>query len=378
MPMPPILPTPHRSAARSAFTLIELLIVVIIIGIVIAITLPALGGARNASKQLASRNLARDLGASIAQFETDNRRLPGYFGAAEMGGMENAARGFTAMENALLELTGGVVDASDPSLSPSTLQVGPSSTLTVDVDLDLIGAGTGDNAGYYTPTAKNYIAQDGKIGGQQAGTSPAELPDLVDAFNSPFLLWMENPSAKNAPVLEPGATTGVGVPFSRVDSGSTMNDAARFYWNSNAGFLNSTKLGSLGRSQVRSGSNRYSLIGGGVSALDREKSLMGLLGNPSNANVGLKVNGIPVPPEETLPSAARGLFVIQSAGPDGVFVSSSDKGASRFPDPGSGSVIQYWLTWYELNGARILDENDKPTSVDIIEDFDDIVVSGGN
>ena len=154
-----------------------------------------------------------------------------------------------------------------------------------------------------------------------------------------------------------------------------MNDAARFYWNSNAGFLNSTKLGSLGRSQRSSGSDRYSLIGGGVTESDLEKSLMGLLGNPSNSNVGQ--NG--VAPRDTLPGAARGLFVIQSAGPDGMYVSSRDGGASRFPDPGTGSVIEYWRTWYvDMSGTRVTDENDKPSSVDIIEDFDDIIVSGGN
>ncbi len=361
MPMPF---KPHDPAARNAFTLIELLIVVIIIGIVIAITLPALGGARNASKQLASRNLARNLSGSIAQFETDNRRLPGYFGAAEMGGTENATRGFTTLENALLDLTGGIVDDPGPS---SVIAVGPGNTLTVLVDLELIGAGTGDNAGYFTPTAKNYIAQNGEDGGVQWGDqNHQDLPDLVDAFNSPFLLWMENPSAKNARVLEPGGS-GVGVPFARIDSGSAMNDAARFYWNSNAGFLKSDKLGSLGRSQVRAGSDRYSLIGEG--ALDREQSLIGLLGNPSNSDVGL--NG--VAPDETLPTAARGLFVIQSAGPDGVFVSSRDNGASRFD-----GIIEYWLTWYDPDETRIWDENDKPTNVDLIEDFDDILVSGGN
>lgn len=377
MPLPPMTnktnkmhkpSTSHRPAARIAFTLIELLIVIVIIGIVIAITLPALGGARNASKQLASRNLARDLSGAIAQYETDKRRLPGYFGAAEMGGPDNATRGFTTLENALLDLTGGMVDET----GPSTVTVGPGSSpsLTVYVDVDLIGAGTGDNAPYFIPTAKNYIAQDGEVGGMQAGTSPKELPDLVDAFNSPFLLWMENPSAKNARVLEPGATTGVGVRFTRIHSGSSMNDAARFYWNSNAGFLNSEKLGSLGRSQVRSGSDRHSLIGGGVIPKDLVQSLMGLLGNPSNSNVGLSN----VAYDETLPATARGLFVIQSAGPDGVFVSSRDNGASRL----RGSVIEYWLTWYDPGGARLLDESGKPSSADIIEDFDDIVVSGGN
>ncbi|MCH7961827.1 MAG: hypothetical protein IIC49_05785, partial [Planctomycetes bacterium] len=112
-----------------------------------------------------------------------------------------------------------------------------------------------------------------------------------------------------------------------------------------------------------------------VTEGDRAQSLMGLLGNPSNSNVGLTVSGSPVAPVETLPSAARGLFIIQSAGPDGIFVSSRDRGASRFKD----AIIEYWRTWYvDSSGTRVTDENDKPSSVDIIEDFDDIVVSGGN
>ncbi len=363
--------SPHQSprATRRAFTLVELIIVILIIAVVVAITLPALGMANQAAKKAKSQMLAANLGAAIAAFQSDNNRLPGYFSAAEMGAAANTTRGFTTLENAMLDLMGGIVPANSTG---TLLQVGPDNNNTVFVNLDLIGSNTNANASYFNPEKKAYIAQDGLTGGLQASNQPdiQALPDLVDAFGTPVLLWIENPATKNTIVQSPNNTTGI--PFARVDSGSSMNQPARFYWAANAGFLNSTQLGTIGRSQVRQGGDdRFSLIGGALPPTSLEQSLMGLLGSPTNANIDLAG----VAPQDIVPTDARGGFTIQLAGPDGIYVSSTDKGAARF----SNDVITYWSTWFVNSSTRVTNENGQPASEDlIIDSFDDFLLTGAN
>lgn len=355
-----------RNAALRAFTLVELIIVVLIIAIVIAISLPALGMAKTAAKKHASQVLATELGSAITTFQSEFNRLPGYFSAADMGSPDNADRGFTALENAMLELVAG---SMVPSNATGTLiEVGPTKDETVFVDLDLIGANTqGDNS-YFSPDVKSYVAQDGILGGEQEAIDEhKQLPDLVDAFGSPVLLWAENEATRGS--LVQSKVAQFGTPFALVDSGSNLDKAARYYWNSNSGFLNSTKLGEMERSQVMSSNLRYSLIGGGNQKTDLEESLMGMLGSPSNADVDM--DG--VQPEETVPGNSRGGFTIQMAGPDGMYVSSTDRGASRL----SNSKIEYWRTWYDASGSRVTNEDGKPASKDLIVDaFDDFLLSG--
>lgn len=363
--------TPHqsRNADRRAFTLVELIIVILIIAVVIAISLPALGMANQAAKKAKSQMLATNLGAAIAAYQSDHNRLPGHFSAAEMGAAANATRGFTTLENAMLDLMGGVV----PSTSTGTLlQVGPDNNNTVTINLDIIGSNTTSNASYFNPEKKAYVAQDGVTGGLQASNQPdiQALPDLVDAFGTPVLLWIENPATKNTIVQSSTNTTGI--PFARVDSGSNMNQPARFYWAANAGFLNTTQLGTIGRSQLmQAGDDRFSLIGGGLPSTSLEQSLMGLLGSPTNANIDLAG----VAPQDIVPTDARGGFTIQLAGPDGIYVSSTDKGAARF----SNDVISYWQTWFVNSSTRVTNENGQPASEDLIIDaFDDFLLAGAH
>ena len=61
---------------RSAFTLIELLVVIAIIGMLIALLLPAVQSAREAARRLQCINHLRNLGMSVATYETATKRLP--------------------------------------------------------------------------------------------------------------------------------------------------------------------------------------------------------------------------------------------------------------------------------------------------------------
>lgn len=329
-----------RRTGRRAFTLIELLVVIAIIVLVISIIIPALGGARDVARKTSTKSLMTQLSTSIGEFRNDHDgAMPGLFTPAEIGDANNAAFGLTAMENVMLDLYGeeAIGNGTD------TITLDPTASGTgIDVGLDLLGAG--DHI-HFAPPATSLVAQE-----NQLGTIDKRLPDLVDAFGNPIIIWVEDPGAPSTPLDVDDVA--------QIDSGTQRS---RFYWNSNAAFLNVPVLGKTGAQQFAN-----SMISTGPNGGDLQEAIAAITGDPASPTpVGFDVNSV-------LPAKSRGSYVIQSAGSDGIFFSKNERGGKSLPM----DELKYAWNFFKADGTRITDEADNTTSEDIISGFNDLIVSG--
>jgi len=344
-----------------AFSLVELMIVMIIIAIVIALIVPALGNVRDAAKRAATQHLLTDLTAASGQFSNDNSgRPPGYFAPRQMGSPENwqgnSGRGMSAMENIGLDVYGGIVQTG----AQGSVVVGPTAADTVSVNPDLIGVKETMKV-YFTPDPKFFVPQ--RAGDQQVATVTGhadvegnpQLPDVVDAWGDPILAWVEDDTPY-------GSFTTLDE-FVLEDSGSSMDKIAAYYYASNACFLNATSLGKMGRDQTGTGDVPHSALSGPQAWTNRQGNFACLLGNPSYPNS----NNLDIP------AASRGL-VFHSAGRDGFYVGSEDRGFKQFSDD---NTLLYRRNFENASGDAYRDDKNRRSNIDVMREFDDVFVSGG-
>ncbi len=334
----------RRSRASLGFTLIEMMVVIVILIILLAIFQPVLRGARNAARSVSTKQLVNNIQASAASFELDQRRLPGAFTPAQMGVAGNQARGFTNMQNILLELSDGIIANGTPNAR--RIQVGPAATGTVLVDLDLINApseakGVTKNV-YYTIDKKNWVSQNG-ANQKVASAEHITLPDVVDAFANPLIVWVEDDGA------------GSGDPFATFDSSAR----AKFYWSGNAAFLQSESLGRGAQDQTDLESG--SMISRGWTTPVVEFSMHGVLGHPAYPMPQNNANS------QAFPSSSRGKMVFHSAGIDGVFLGAKDRG---------GLLARAAANSNPYHRQNVIDYRGSKT--DPLDNFDDIISVGGN
>lgn len=347
------------SQARRGFSLIELLVVIFIIIVIVSITIPALAGARKSARKAETQMTLTTLGNAVSQFETDhNGTAPGYFSAREMGRQENATRGFTAMQNILLDLSGGLTTGT----GASTVLVGPTAADAVRIDQSLIGTTSGGGKLYFSINRKNFYPQDGTQGAR-TGVPEHQYPELVDAFGTPIVAWVQDPTFTKAPAVV--------TDFAREDSGTAAaTTPSRFYWASNAAFFTSGVR--IGKRGVDNGA--VSMLGSDVAPADRVRSLTGLLGSPGSA---LNMTQAGVTYDTLWPSAARAGVVLHSAGEDGAFLPKLVGGSPTVKDAGTGQCYNGIMDF----GQNFLDPQagnaPLPASVDLAKKFNDIIVGAG-
>jgi hypothetical protein len=289
-----------------------------------------------------------------------------------MGDANNAAtRGFSAMQNVLLDLSGGVLPNQAAALTgPSQRAVGPSATNTVNIDTDLVGTDTGDKR-YFTPSRKSFIVHDGSgIGGSRFGVAEHAYAELTDAFGTPVLAW--------------SADAGSVQPINAVDDFVRMDNSAgqaRFYWASNAAFLKGTTP--VGKRGVQQGT--LSMLGDSAAAPLRARTMMGLLGSPNSAQNLTSAPQTAAGVEQIFPSSPRGSVVFHSAGLDGAYLPGDDSsgptvretGWKKCIDVGGTRVMDYGLSFRTISGAQ-LTKDGSPSTSDIVKEFDDIVQGSGS
>lgn len=367
-------PTP----VRAGFSLIELLVVIFIITVVVAITLPALGGARDAAKNAGTQSLLTEIAKASESFYLDQRRYPGAFSARDMGHPDNATRGMSGMENIMLDLAGGIVGSglTRPTDFPNAVQVSPVDPTTDQdaadaalwVEPTLIGSTQpgANNKAYFTPQAKNFVAQAAGTGtsiaqfgspGHTAAVGRPQLPDVVDNFGNPVLAWSLDEST-NTPITQVQQ-------FAQLESSS--QSPARFYWNQNAAFLKATSLGKSRTNQTVN-PRGHSLMGDGVSDADRRNAMAALLGNP---NFPDQLKNDPV-----LPTAPRARLVFQTTGVDGYYLGNNERGAKR-----GGGKLTFGMHFFGGPGttaAPRFTKDGKDVNQDVITEFDDTIVTVGS
>lgn len=357
---------------RRAFTLIELLVVMIIIAVIIAIVLPAVGGVRNTARKQGTAGLLNNVAQASQQFYNDERRMPGVFSAKSMGGTENATAGMSEMENIMLDLMGADMMAGNAtnyptgSVAADWFEVGPhtASAQNMQVRLDLLGSEASGKKSYFLPDPKLYMAQTRPLQQAQQSTTlhnsgaaegDEQLKDIVDYWGQPVLAWRQDEAAI-------GPITSI-AQFAAADSSASP---ARFYWNSNAAFLNATTLGRRGRNQADA--NDGSLLVQANNA-DKGRSLAALLGHPSFPNA-----------TNLIPLSARGKLVLHSAGADAVYLGRKDAGANQF----ANGVMDYGVNHMpdpsqpQSASNQYTTDDGKKDTVDLLRRFDDITEGTGN
>jgi prepilin-type N-terminal cleavage/methylation domain-containing protein len=362
-----------RYSPVKGFSMIELMVVILIIALIVAIVLPALGGARNLAKRSDTEALASQLSAAIGSFQHDNRRLPGRFTVREMANQSNLdTRGMSMAENVMLELGG--MKMSDTPPVPATgwaTNVGP-----------LIGGQiwvkTDETAGkaYFTPSAKYYVAQApgsqvGQGGHTAAGGVP-QLPDLVDGFGNPLLVWLEDEATVGKAERAIGLAADAGkVAFSRMVFDPAQGPA-KFYWSTNAAFLMSAALGKGAMDMTSIDPEKGNFLGGGADA-DRLHAMAAILGNP--AFPAYPGGDTAANTDQIWPGASRGSYVIHSAGVDGTFLGRHTK-KNRGASYAIGGRLYFGSAIKNAAGANYLDTDGKVTTNDFAKDFDDVVIAG--
>jgi prepilin-type N-terminal cleavage/methylation domain-containing protein len=346
----PLQPRPSASKSRAAFTLVELLVVISVIAILIAILVPAIGGARNSARKSQTLTLITSVANAISQYKSANNRLPGYFSQAELCNQSNNTS-FTQMENALLDLSGGVdPDATDvphvftitigtrPPVKINTLQVGASEGRYLNITAKGVGTNQPQSSGMAPARVPNDQIPDDTtyVGGK------FQMPDIIDSWGRPIMLWSRNEAAGSRP--DP-------VKVSAPANPTASDPAALFYWWSNRGYL---------AAPVQVNSSALGANTGGTAPADGanyKRTMQALLGDPAFPDPApTDSQGNPITADKPQPLSPRGDFILQSAGVDGVFLNNEGNTQLHYRYLPAG--IANPAVWAGESDWRTLDRND--------------------
>ena len=356
---------------RTGFSLTELLVVIGIIVLLVGLLLVALGLVRNRALRTRTEAVMNQFANACVAFQSEHGFYPGVIPDEMIRDFPDANGNpkLSSTENAMLHLMGGFrvlgPTDDDTAATPTAIvadyiayrsqAVASNSSIElifgaapnrwkIVIDTRKIGEGPTINgkpfAPYFTPGSSDVASASYPI------TSPPEpanpdptphdgnpnnryIPDLVDAWGQPIIYIKQ---ARNRGPLVDQVTAGVRPQF-------TLAGVSRY--------MQSTALGERSQNQ-----NARSIFGsgtGGLSAVNRDAAWAAMLAHQSFYKSTTPVS-----------AAARGAFVLISAGPDGFYF-------SRNVGPGLAAPIA------DANIQNIINPGPR-----IFEDFDDVrIYSGG-
>ena len=380
--------------SRRAFTLVELLVVISIIALLVAILLPALNGARLAGRKAGTQNMMTALNNAASSFSNDNgSRMPGYFSPSQMGHSDNENAGMSAMENVLVELGGtdvilgqysdndaqGQIDDDAGIISLAPFDNSQDNAIVVNTKL------IGSSGAYFAPDSDFLATMDHTTGQQSPGGEKPNgqhlMPDLVDSFGTPLLAWSMDESARGSIDPEGGADNSYSqfATITSDDMGDMTSGPAWFYLMSNEAFYGEDIYSSGGGSKNQYAISAISQIDlelNAVSSIDRIRTLTTAMASPSYYVLESNANLDAVAFEEIYASRPRGRLIFQSAGIDGVYFSANDKAwkANAHTDGGEYH-LDFGNNYKNQADVRLTDEGGKKITIDIIDEFDDIMSS---
>lgn len=323
-----------------AFSMTELLVVIGIIAVLAGLLLVAMKGVQVAAKKTQTQSTMTTFSQACTSFQLEQGRLPGIVPESVLVGSDSLA--ISGTENAVLDLMGLAVRGDDPNYDTFTEADGWFEFVIDDntplgrikVNIDRIGEGPRINGTpyqpYFTPKGTDDFGvtagQTGQLGFGGVGQA---LPEIRDAWGQPIMYARAMRST--------GVLAG--------DAGANP----QYGLSPLLPYVLSTSLGELGKDQLDE-------IRGSLFAIDPSKRSEMLAQAIRSPAFGLADE--PLGAE----AAARGGFVLFSAGPDGIYFSKADgPGTPQEPIDGAGLTTDEFL---EL-GPQIFDE------------FDDIRVFGG-
>jgi prepilin-type N-terminal cleavage/methylation domain-containing protein len=349
-----------RGTARAGFTLVELLVVIGIIGLLIGLLLPALGKVVQRAKSTQTTGTMQEFAKACDSYFQEFGEYPAavpeeYLYTTATGTAMNGDTDFpqiTAAENALLALMGGYRVTSDADYSTFTGQelsfgTGPNA-FKIKIEATKMGEGPYKNGkkydAFYAPKGREF----GKAAGQL--NEVIALPDLIDAWGAPIAFIKQQRSI--GPLVTRGANPG------------------QFERTGMLAYLKSTQLGDFSADQTEAlpkktakGSvlNTAESPSASNPADARNLTLGQFIRHPGLNAQSLTGSGSVSVTERIWAGTPRGKYFLFSAGPDGIYFSRS-----QFTD---------------LNGDPIddvLSSASNPAGPQVIERYDDVVVSGGS